>query len=102
MIVDRKIFPRREFIKGAAATSLCLLPSVVTAADDVIAETQYGKLKGTRIADSCVFKGVPYAQVTKRLTPAVAFEPWAGIRDALEFGPRAWQAGSASGEMSEN
>jgi para-nitrobenzyl esterase len=102
MNFHRKSFPRREFIKYAAVTTLCLLPGVVSAAEDVIAETVYGKVKGVRVGDSCIFKGIPYAQVTKRLTPAVAPYEWTGIKDALEFGPRAWQAGSAIGEMSEN
>jgi hypothetical protein len=64
MNFHRKSFPRREFIKHAAVTTLCLLPGVVSAAEDVIAETVYGKVKGVRVGDSCIFKGIPYAQVT--------------------------------------
>jgi para-nitrobenzyl esterase len=97
------MFTRRTFLQQTSA-SLLLLSTFAIAGDSeaIIGETQYGKVKGVRVGDSNVFKGIPYARVTKRLTPAAAPEPWTGVRDALEFGPRAWQVGPATTSMSES
>jgi para-nitrobenzyl esterase len=94
---------RRVFLQRASAASLLWLPGLASAQNEsVVADTQYGKVKGLRSHDSCVFKGIPYARVTKRLTAAVPPEAWTGIQDALEYGPRAWQVGAATSAMSES
>jgi para-nitrobenzyl esterase len=104
MEFDRSAFTRRQFIKQTSASGVLLIPGIAAAIgnDVMIAATQFGKVQGTRVGDSCVFKGIPYARVTKRLMPAVAPEAWTDVRDALAYGPRAWQAGAATSAMSES
>jgi para-nitrobenzyl esterase len=60
-----------------------------------IAETAYGRLRGTEIADGVVaWRGIPYARPPLgglRLRPPQPPAPWAGIRDAAEYGNRSLQ-----------
>lgn len=110
---------RRAFITRAGAaicagSSLRWMSARAEASNNgatsLIAQTGYGKLRGRIESGTCVFKGIPYARIEGRLRPALEPLPWAGIRDALEFGPRALQidpgevresAGPAR-QMSEN
>lgn len=90
------IVSRRTLLEAAgfviAASSV---PLWATAATDnplyVQASTAQGKLRGMVVGESHVFKGIPYAQIAGRLQPPVACTPWNDVRDAFEFGPRAWQ-----------
>ena len=57
--------------------------------DYVVAETAYGKLRGSRQDGVTIFKGVPYAgQVSGeyRFRRPAALQPWTGVRDALALG----------------
>jgi para-nitrobenzyl esterase len=60
-----------------------------------VADTAYGKLRGTEIADGVLaWRGVPYAAPPVgplRLRPPAPPERWAGIRDALGYGNRSLQ-----------
>src|SRR5215472_345457 len=60
-----------------------------------VAETGYGKLRGSEIADGVVaWRGVPYARPPLgelRLRPPQPPEPWPGVRDATEYGNRSLQ-----------
>jgi para-nitrobenzyl esterase len=52
-------------------------------------ETQHGKLRGATVQGIHSFKGIPYAASTagaNRFRAPQPVEPWAGVRDALEFG----------------
>jgi para-nitrobenzyl esterase len=60
-----------------------------------VAETAYGKLRGTEIADGIIaWRGVPYARPPLgelRLRPPQPPEPWSGVRDAAGYGNRSLQ-----------
>ena len=60
-----------------------------------VAETKYGKVRGAEIADGMIdWRGVPYARPpvgALRFRPPEPPEPWAGVRDALEYGNRSLQ-----------
>ncbi|MEQ1760316.1 MAG: carboxylesterase family protein [Vicinamibacterales bacterium] len=88
----------------------------VAAPQDAIVSTRYGRIRGTRVADVCAFKGVPYGASTagsSRFRPPSPPSPWTGIRDTTRYGPRATQpvrrmipelgdALTGSGPMSED
>ena len=60
-----------------------------------LAETAYGQLRGTEIADGIIaWRGVPYARPPAgelRLRPPQPPEPWSGVRDAATYGGRSLQ-----------
>ncbi len=59
-----------------------------------IVEVAAGKLRGAHGAGIYSFKGVPYGASTacrNRFMPPRPPQPWAGVRDALAYGDRAWQ-----------
>jgi para-nitrobenzyl esterase len=59
-----------------------------------ILQTRRGALRGAVERGVNVFRGVPYAQPPfgpRRLQPPQPMEPWAGVRDALVFGPEPYQ-----------
>jgi para-nitrobenzyl esterase len=60
-----------------------------------VADTAYGKVRGTEIADGVLaWRGIPYAAPPVgglRLRPPAPPVPWAGIRDAVEYGRRSLQ-----------
>ena len=60
-----------------------------------VVDTAYGKIRGTEIADGVLaWRGVPYAAPpvgALRLRPPQPPEPWAGVRDALDYGNRSPQ-----------
>jgi para-nitrobenzyl esterase len=60
-----------------------------------VVDTAYGKIRGTEIADGLLaWRGVPYAAPpvgALRLRPPQPPEPWAGVREALDYGNRSPQ-----------
>jgi len=59
-----------------------------------VAETAYGKVRGTSVEHIKIFKGIPYGGPTdgkNRFMPPTKPSPWTGVRDALAYGPSAPQ-----------
>ena len=89
---------RRAFLTQASLTTagIGLLSSNSFFADEfVLADTNYGKIKGQRIDGVSIFKGVPYAGSTsgeRRFRRPGPLAPWTGVRDALSLGAPAIQA----------
>jgi para-nitrobenzyl esterase len=62
--------------------------------NEIIVETDCGRLRGVRERGVCAFRGVPYGEDTSganRFRPPRAVTPWTGVRDALAYGPTAVQ-----------
>src|SRR5260370_2012048 len=63
-------------------------------ADHIVVETVSGNLRGIVQNGVRIFKGIPYGGPVEgagRFMPPAKPAPWSGVRDALDFGPRAMQ-----------
>ncbi|MDP3489790.1 MAG: carboxylesterase family protein [Phenylobacterium sp.] len=72
---------------------LAAAPRLALAAEPVV-ETAAGRLKGAVSNDVLSFKGVPYGEPTGgagRFRPPAPRKPWAGVREALDYGASAPQ-----------
>jgi para-nitrobenzyl esterase len=97
---------RRQFVSsmsagaaGLAGISRWPFGSSTTSADEVVATTAYGKLRGARENGVSAFLGVPYAgrvSGDRRFRRPAPLAPWTGVRDALRLGPPAIQAPRAA------
>ena len=89
---------RRDFLRQSGlliAASSVGLPAFAADGDAVVAETTFGRVRGTEVSGIKIFKGVPYGASTtgkNRFMPPVAPAKWAGVRDALAYGSSAPQS----------
>lgn len=79
----------RRTVLGASAAALTAAPA--SGAEPPVADTRQGKVRGSESDGIKIFKGIPYAQAARFMAPG-APKPWAGVRDALAFGPMSPQA----------
>jgi para-nitrobenzyl esterase len=95
--LDRPALTRRTLLSGGAATAAILStlrPARAFAPTDATGETTFGKIKGVFDNGVYIFRGVPYGASTEgagRFLPPQKPSAWAGVKDAVEYGPRSWQ-----------
>jgi para-nitrobenzyl esterase len=93
---------KRNNLKFAVALAMALLFNICSAKNNtsapdtatVIATTKLGKLRGGSENSVKVWRGIRYAKApvgNLRFKNPVPVEPWAGVKDALEFGAAAPQ-----------
>jgi len=81
---------RRTILGGVAAA---IIGRAQAQDETAIAETASGRIRGKRENGVHIFKGVPYGAPTtgRRFLPSAKPQPWTNVRDAFEYGPRAFQ-----------
>jgi para-nitrobenzyl esterase len=93
---------RRSVLKvsSVALAATALRPSQLLAATLPVVETMHGRVRGYRNDDVHTFRGIRYGASTagaNRFMPPRAPEPWAGVRDASDYGYSAPQTNPAAG-----
>jgi para-nitrobenzyl esterase len=88
---------RREFLRqsGLIVAATGFSWPALAQGDPVVAETTYGRVRGTEVSGIKIFKGIPYGATTtgqNRFMPPVAPAKWSGVRDALAYGSSAPQS----------
>ncbi|HYC02163.1 MAG TPA: carboxylesterase/lipase family protein [Azospirillaceae bacterium] len=89
---------------GLALAAASGLSRPARAAADPVAETRYGKVRGTVVDGVHVFKGVRYGADTapRRFQAPEPPTPWAGIADALAYGASSPQGDTREAVQSED
>ncbi|MGA2974697.1 MAG: carboxylesterase/lipase family protein [Spirochaetia bacterium] len=67
--------------------------------NDVVAQTQWGKVRGEVVGNVLRFRGIPFADRIDgpgRFTPSRPPQPWSGIREAAQWAPPIPQVADAA------
>ena len=94
--VDRRSLLKASVL-GIGATVIQKLSTAMgdsSAPSQSIVETAMGRVRGRIVSGVHIFKGIPYGASTagkNRFMPPAKPDPWAGVRDALEYGHSAPQ-----------
>ena len=59
--------------------------------ENVELELNQGTIRGRRLENVDIYRGIPYANPPVRFEMPVAVDGWSGIKDALNFGPTCYQ-----------
>src|SRR5262245_43503162 len=103
MISTRRTFLTQSSVMLAAAHVMSWRELLAADGESVVADTAFGKVRGTTVEEVRIFKGIPYGGTTggqNRFMPPVKPTPWTGTRDAIAYGPTAPQAGAANAPAS--
>jgi para-nitrobenzyl esterase len=100
MPLNRRTLLHRSVLASAAL----LCRSAFAAPSEPVVELNSGRVRGTLDRGLFCFKGIPYGADTagRRFQPPLPPAPWTGIRDAMEYGPRAPQPGARAASGSSH
>ena len=113
MLNRREFMAKATRIGAASAGASSLVPGLFPSAGarqssrgvaGSIVATTAGRVRGRVEEGVHVFKGIPYGGSTAgqmRFMPPTEAEPWTGVREAFEYGPRCPQ-GNGQGNQSED